>query len=138
MHNFNYGQKQSKKCGIFMNINNHPLGENSPNLVTLVSSKGKMSQYVKAEALTSVLCYRFCYRVIKLGEFSPIGQFFMYMLWAVFLKIEEVAQNIGLFFPLRKIWTYYFGKNEFGYILGDFLTTHLVTLFVQHSRVQIN
>jgi hypothetical protein len=22
--------------------------------------------------------------------------------------------------------------------LGDFLTTHLVTLFVQHSRVQIN
>jgi hypothetical protein len=48
------------------------------------------------------------------------------LLWAVFLKISEIAPIEGL--PFSTItFTHYF-KNGLGYILGDFLQTHLVTL----------
>jgi hypothetical protein len=52
-------QKVSKKCGLLMQflkklpkVNNRPLGENSPNLVTLVttvSERGRLRQKVSAQ-----------------------------------------------------------------------------------------
>jgi hypothetical protein len=42
-------------------------------------------------------------------------------------KITEVSHVLGYFIP-ELSFCIYFDKNGFGYILGDFSLTHLVTL----------
>jgi hypothetical protein len=69
-------EKVVQKCSQkkLLKENNHPLGEHSPELVTLL-----IGQEV---------------RVTRLCEFSAIGRL-LYILWAVLLKSTEVAQMFG-------------------------------------------
>jgi hypothetical protein len=63
----------------------------------------------------SILC-----RVTRLGKFSPIGQL---LIVGSHIKIIEVAQNLGVLFPRKKLCYYVHWRNlVFGNILGDFST----------------
>jgi hypothetical protein len=57
-------------------------------------------------------------RVTRLGKFSPLGQLFTL---GIVLKITEVAQFLGYFFP-RKHLRINFDKKCLGRILGNFFT----------------
>jgi hypothetical protein len=59
-------------------------------------------------------------RVIRLGEFSPIGWFFYFGLF--FQLCIEVVQIFGLHFCYLKSSCFNFDKNGVGYFLGDFFT----------------
>jgi hypothetical protein len=73
-------------------------------------------------------------RVTRLGEFSLIGQLFT--LGRVFLKIAEVAQILGYFFPRKKRFIYKV-KTDFGNILGHFLQTRLITVLVVQVMIRL-
>jgi hypothetical protein len=56
-------------------------------------------------------------RVTRLDKFSAIGGF---LTLGSFSKITKVAHIFVLRFPSVKVMHYFFRKNGFGYISGDF------------------
>jgi hypothetical protein len=67
---------------------------------------------------------------------DQIGRIFV--LWSLFtlgsfFKSTEVAQILGLLFSRRKSYVLISTKNPWGYILGNFSQTHLVTLNVSYN-----
>jgi hypothetical protein len=69
-------------------------------------------------------------RVNRLGEFSrvnfrPMGGC---LLWTVSKNFIKIAENFGVLFIKVKMMYLFSQKNGLGYMLGDFLQAHLVTL----------
>jgi hypothetical protein len=65
-------------------------------------------------------------RVTRLGDFSPTYWATVYF-GQIFLKIAKVSKSLVYFFH-NQIFILIETKNGLGYLLGDYLQTHLVTL----------
>jgi hypothetical protein len=63
--------------------------------------------------------------VTRLGEFSPLGDFFSFN---CFLEVIKVADIFGLLFPTDKVTHYFFAKMDWVTFWANFSQTHLVTL----------
>jgi hypothetical protein len=70
-------------------------------LVHILALKGQLTADVFVTLLHTKLVFEI--RVTRLGEFSPVGRQFTYLLWAFYFLITKAARIIVLLFTTVKV-----------------------------------